>query len=324
MLKLGNLHLDVPFYQAPLSGYSDRAMCALALEFGSPLVFTGLMLDKSVLHPGVLDKPLYNFTDYDKPVGAQLLGSEPATMAAAARRLVDQGFDVIDLNFACPAPKVTEKKRGGFLLTQPAAVKRIMAAVREAIACPLLIKLRIGYDTSKESKDQVIQICRDAQHLGIDALVVHGRTVCQRYRVQANWHAVAEFAKEFPGVTVIGSGDINEPEDAMNKRFTYGIDGIIFARGAIGNPWIFREARAVIMGEPKPDPPDLAEQGEIILRHFDMILDLYPIRKAIPYFRKFCVYYCRRHPRRKKVQYDLLKAVEVDAVRHLICQWYGL
>jgi len=324
MKKLSHLNLDAPFFQAPLSGYTDQPMRLLARQFGAPLTFSGLMLDKSVLAPGVLEKPHYAVTDQEHPVGAQLLGNDPDVMAQAARRLCEYGYDLIDLNFACPAPKVTQKQRGGFLLTQPDIALMIIKQVRQAISCPLLLKLRIGYDQSAQSQENFWHICEKALAAEVNGLVIHGRTVQSRYRDRADWNFISQVKKRFPHAFITGSGDIFTAEDVAEKLAHYDIDAVLIARGAIGNPWIFRESLALTSHLPKPPPPSLTEQGQIMLRHLDMILRLYPPRKAVPLFRKFCVHYCKRHPRRKKTQSALLAAQNPDSLRSTIINCYGL
>jgi tRNA-dihydrouridine synthase B len=323
-MKLGTITLDVPFFQAALSGYSDQAMRLLAVEHGAPLVFSGLMLDKSVLYPKVLQKPLYVISDREHPIGGQLLGNDPDTMAKAAGRLSEFGYDLIDLNFACPAPKVTQKLRGGFLLTDPKRAIEIIRRVRPAVKCPLLVKLRIGYDQSEESLENFWRICEQAVAEGIDGLVIHGRTVEEKYRDRADWSLISRVKGAFPQTTVVGSGDVFLAEDIVERLADYDIDGVLVARGAIGNPWLFREARALIAGRTKPAPPSLTEQGLLMMRHFDLILNLYPSSKATLFFRKFCVYYCRRHPQRKKAQMALITADNAKDVHSAIGQWYNL
>ena len=323
-MKLGTITLDVPFFQAALSGYSDQAMRLLAMEHGAPLVFSGLMLDKSVLYPAVLREPLYAVSDREHPIGGQLLGSDPDTMAKAAKMLSESDYDLIDLNFACPAPKVTQKQRGGFLLTDPKRAIEIIRRVRPAVRCPLLVKLRIGYDRSEESLENFWRICEQAVVEGVDGLVIHGRTVDQKYRSRADWSVISRVKSAFPRTTVVGSGDVFSAEDVVERLTEYDVDAVLVARGAIGNPWFFREARALITGRAKPPPPSLTEQGRLMMRHLDLILKQYPTTKATFFFRKFCVYYCRRHPQRKKAQMALITAANVEDVRSAIEHWYNL
>ena len=176
-LKLGTIALDVPFFQASLSGYSDYAMRKLARRFGCPFTFADMMLAKSAANPRVLSMPCFRPGPDEHPIGAQILGETPATMAKAARDLVAVGYDLIDLNFACPAPKVLRRGRGGALLDDPDAIIDNLKAVQDAVACPILMKLRIGVDHTTRSLDNFWEIVTRAIEQGVDALIIHGRTV---------------------------------------------------------------------------------------------------------------------------------------------------
>lgn len=324
MLKLGRLTLDVPFFQAALSGYSDYPMRKLAKSFGAPLTFAGVMLAKSAACPKVLNKPIFKPGDDEHPVGAQILGSEPKTMAKAARALVQAGYDLIDLNFACPAPKVLRRRRGGYLLKEPETVVEIFRRVRDSIDCPVLMKLRIGFDSSTASRDNFWQIVSDTSSDGLDGLLVHPRTVLQRFTGSADWQFLARLKNQFPQATIIGSGDLFDAGTAAELLRTTRLDGAAIARGAIGNPWIFSRLRAIYEGRPLPPAPDLVQQGRTILRHFEMVSRLYPPQKTVRFFRKFVVSYCKLHPHRKTAQKALLAAGDKKALVAAAMQWYGL
>ncbi len=241
MLKIGNIILDVPFFQASLSGYSDYAMRAIARECGAPLVFAGVMLAKSVVHPRVFNSPAFKPGDEEHPIGAQLLGEDAEIMARAARVVWKAGYDLIDLNFACPAPKVIRRKRGGFLLNEPDKVIEIYNAVRESVDCPVTMKLRTSFDN--QSYDNFWDISTRAAAGKVDALIVHPRTVCQRFTGPANWEFLSEVKKRFPRTIIIGSGDLFSVDTIKNNMKDSGVDGAVIARGAIGNPWIFEQLR---------------------------------------------------------------------------------
>ncbi len=299
MLKLGSIQLDIPIVQAAMSGYSDRAMRLLAREFTAPLTFTGLILAKNCLQPSVLRKTIFVPHDDEHPVGAQLVGEDASVMAQAAAALENLGYDLIDLNFACPVHKVLRRKRGGFLMRHPKDLIEIFRRVRQAVSCPVLMKLRAGFDTTTESRDKFWQICEKAADSGVDALVIHGRTVDQLYRGQPDWDLLAQVKRRLPQVPLIGSGNLFTAEDVLGRLNSQTVDGVAIARGAVGNPWIFTETRALIEGRSKPPPPDLAEQAAVIRHHLDMVQNLFGQRKAITYFRKFAARYARRHPQRK-------------------------
>jgi len=321
-LKLGNLTLDVPFFQASLSGYSDHAMRALARRFGCPFTLADMMLAKSMTLPRVLRRPCFLPGADEHPVGAQILGRTPETMAEAARALVGVGYDLIDLNFACPAPKVLRRERGGSLLNDPDTVIDCLEAVRDAVTCPVLMKLRIGVDHHPSSLESFWEIVARSVEQGVDALVIHGRTVSEKYRGKADWDVLAAVKRRFPAATIIGSGDIFDPMATVGLLQRTGLDGFIVARGAVGNPWIFRELRCVWEGRPLPAPPDLAEQREVMLEHFHRISRGYPEKKSVGFFRKFVVGYARRHPKRKQVLLALMKAKTRAEVEAGLDIWY--
>lgn len=324
MLKLGKISLDVPFFQAPLSGYTDRAMRVLARKFGSPLSYTGVMLAKIALHKKVFNR-LYSRPGIDEGlVGAQILGSNPDIMAEAARSFVNIGFDLIDLNFACPAPKVLRRQCGGYLQKEPETAIKIIQYVRNSVSCPLTIKLRTGFDNRNESLDKFWQICQGAVSEGVDALIIHGRSVKNLYRDKGNWEIVSGVKQHFPEATIIGSGDIMDAETVLERINTNDLDGVIIARGAIGNPWIFKETRALWEGRPKPEAPSLAEQGEVYLKHYELIEELRPMIKSVRYFRKFAAGYSKHHPERKMVQADLIAAKNKDDLFTAVKKWYGV
>ncbi len=321
-LKLGSLTLDVPFFQASLSGYSDYAMRVLARRFGCPFTLADMMLAKSAANPRVLCKPCFRPAADEHPVGAQILGRDPATMAKAAGDLVSAGFDVIDLNFACPAPKVLRRGRGGALLSEPDIVIDCLKAVRDVVVAPVLMKLRIGADHKPQSLDNFWKIVTRSIENGVDALVIHGRTVSQRFRGKADWELLAEVKSRFPDATIVGSGDIFDPAETLDLMKRTGLDGFVVARAAIGNPWIFRDLRCVWEDRPVPQPPDLTEQRLVILEHFERILKDYPERKAVRIFRKFFARYLRRHPKRKPALLALMKAKTRAEVETALDTWY--
>lgn len=324
MLKLGDITLDVPFYQAPLSGYSDRAMRVLAHKYGAPLTYTGVILAKIALHKKAFNRLYFQPGVDEGLVGAQILGGEPEVMAEAAAAFLNVGFKLIDLNFACPAPKVLRRHSGGYLLKDPETAIRIIRSVRNRVSCPVTIKLRAGFDKSRESMDKFWQICRGAIAEGTDALVIHGRSVKELYRDKGDWEIISEVKHEFPRASIIGSGDLMDAKTIVNRLKSSGIDGVIIARGAIGNPWIFNEARALWEGRSKPEKPDLKEQGEVYLRHYEMVAESRPMLKSVRYFRKFAVGYSKHHPQRKMVQADLIAAKKKDEIYATIKKWYGV
>ena len=324
MLKFGSIQLDIPFIQAPLSGYTDYPMRILARRHGCPLTFTGVMLDKIALHHKALRKKEFQPHDDEHPVGAQVLGDDPEVMSHAAVKFLEIGYDLIDLNFACPAPKVLRRARGGHLMQQPEIIKETLRLTKERVDTPVFMKIRRGFDDSEQAKSDFWTICETAAEGGVDMLAIHGRTVCQRYKGKADWEIIAEAKRRFPEMTIFGSGDIMTAETAVGRLRESGINGIIVARGAIGNPWIFEEIRALYNNQPMPAAPTLQEQGQKILEHFQLICDERTAKRSTAYFRKFCAGYCRRHPQRKKTLLAIMACKQPDEVIETVKCHYEL
>ncbi|MFH1616752.1 MAG: tRNA-dihydrouridine synthase [Planctomycetota bacterium] len=324
MLKIGSISLDVPFMQAPMSGYTDPAMRAMARRFGCPLTCSGVMLAGSVLHQKIFKMPAFRVSDDDHPICGQILGTEPHEMASAAKVLTEVGYDLVDLNFACPAPKVINKGRGGSLLKSPEMAIEIYSRVRQAVSCPVIMKLRFGFDSSEESRENFWKIVEQACLHGIDAVVIHGRTVKQYYRGRADWDIITEVKRRFSRTVIIGSGDMFEPQEIVALLRRSGMDAAAIARGAIGNPWIFRDIRKVLKNNILLPPPDIVEQGQVILAHFAMVCRIFEVKKAVTYFRKFIVKYTKLHPNRRAVCERLLAVQNADELYSTIREHYGI
>ncbi|MDD3585703.1 MAG: tRNA-dihydrouridine synthase [Thermoguttaceae bacterium] len=311
-LKLGSWRFDFPVIQAALSGYSDAPMRRLAKEFGASLTLCEVFLDQFVLNVSKRSKAkLYlAVRDSDHPCGAQLMGSRPEEFVLAAKRLLDFGFDLIDLNFACPVKKVLGRCRGGYLLSDPEQAMNIAKAVRNAVpdTVPLTVKLRKGFDDSPESQVHFRQILDGVVDLGFSGMTLHGRTVRQRYEGTADWDFVASVKrylveeKKMPQFPVIGSGDLFDPQTCLNRMIQTSVDGLALARGIIGNPWLFRQTRALFEGKELPPKPDLEEQKSVIEAHYNEVVELYGEKRASTVLRKFAIQYAALHPESEKVR----------------------
>jgi tRNA-dihydrouridine synthase B len=247
-MQIGPHKFDAPFCQAGLAGYSDRAMRLVARRRGCPYAVTEALLDVILLSGGEGLRRSIDINDEDHPIAGQIMGSEPETMARAAVILWNAGYDVIDLNFACPVKKIKNKARGGHMLTDVPRALSILRAVRDVLPsdAPTTVKLRRGFDDSAESEDRFYTILETAWELGYAAVCVHGRTVEQKYVGPSRWSFLAGLKKQYPNQTILGSGDVFTAEDAVRMLRETGVDGTWIARGAIGNPWIFQQARDLL------------------------------------------------------------------------------
>jgi len=308
-MRFGNLDIRFPVIQAALSGYSDAPMRRMARHFGAEFTLCEVLLDQFVIAVSKRKSRLYFADSDDHPCGAQLMGSEPTQFVAAAKRLVDEGFDLIDLNFACPVKKVLGRGRGGFLLTEPKTALEIVEKVRKGMSdsVPLTLKLRKGFDESPLSEQRFFEILDGAVDLGVCGVTVHGRTVRQRYEGQNDWEFIRRVKEHLvernrSDVTVIGSGDLFTAKTCMMRLRESGADGLALARGVIGNPWLFRDVKALWNDQPIPLPPTLEEQRKTIADHFRLSVELYGEKRAATTMRAFGVKYALLHPQTDEVR----------------------
>lgn len=326
-LRIGPIQIDFPVVQAALSGYSDWPMRVIARRLGAPYTLCEVMLDEFLvnLKPRKRTSHFLHISDEEHPVGGQLMGAEPDQFAAGAVKLVEAGFDVIDINFGCPVKKVLGRCRGGFHLGQPETAIEIIRRTRQAVPSdiPVTLKMRRGIDDTDESREHFFTILDAAFDIGIAAVTVHGRTVQQRYVGPSNWEFLKELKQHVGDRTVLGSGDLFTAADCLRMMDQTGVDGVTVARGAIGNPWIFQQARALAAGQPLPDPPSLYQQREIIETHYRLAESLYGERRTAAIMRKFGIKYSILHPNRKEVRAEFVRARSREEWIAVLDKWYA-
>jgi nifR3 family TIM-barrel protein len=326
-LRIGSIELDFPVVQAALSGYSDSPMRVIARRLGAPYALCEVMLDQFLVAFKERKRTSHflHIADEEHPVGGQLMGAEPEQFGAAALRLVEAGFDAIDINFGCPVKKVLGRCRGGFHLSQPAVALEIVDRVRRAVPdeIPVTVKMRRGIDDTPESRDQFFEIFDGAYQRGAAAITVHGRTVMQRYNGPSRWDFLRELKAHAGDRVVLGSGDLFTAQACLDMLAYTGLDGVTVARGAIGNPWVFGQARALARGEPLPAPPTLYEQREVIAEHYRLAEQLYGETRCVPTMRKFAIKYSTLHPQQAEVRQGFCTVKKPGAWREVLERWYA-
>ncbi len=326
-LRIGDLDIGFPCVQAALSGYSDWPMRLLAREHGASYTLCEVMLDQFLVSLKDRQKNrhfLYS-TPEEQPVAGQLMGAEPEQFVAGAQKLVEAGFAVIDINFGCPVKKVLGRCRGGFHLTQPRVALEIVRRTRDTVPpnIPVTVKMRRGMDDSSESRDKFFQILEGAFDAGLAAATVHGRTVLQRYKGPSRWEFLRDVKQAFPDRTILGSGDLFTAADCFRMMQQTGIDGVTIARGAIGNPWIFQQARALAEGLPLPAPPTVSVQRAVMLRHWELSESLYGPVRTPTLMRKFGIKYSASHPLHLEVRPCFAQIRSKQEWLSVLDQWYG-
>ncbi len=323
MLRIGP-KTYFPAVQAALSGYSDRAMRVVARRWGAELTMAEVVLDKLILLKGKLRDRLLALGDDDHPIGGQLMGAEPDQFGRAAGELVAHGYDLVDINFGCPVRKVLGRCRGGYLLTTPSTALDIIKSVLDNVGGrrPVTLKMRRGFDDSAESERNFFEIFDGAFALGVVSITVHGRTVKQKYVGPAKWDALARVKRHVGDRTILGSGDLFTATAAKRMIDETGIDGASIARGAIGNPFIFRECREIFSSRPLPPPPTVAEQRDALSLHRDLsIVEDGPERIGRS-MRHVGIKYAELHPMRDEVKRAWIDVSDNDAAARVLETWY--
>ena len=262
-MKIGSVNIKTPVALGPMAGVTDLPFRLLCKEQGCGLLYTEMVSAKAILYNNKNTEELLKTDPKEHPVAVQLFGSDPDIMADIAKRLCEREFDIIDINMGCPVPKVVNNGEGSALLKNPLLVGKIVESMANAIDKPLTVKIRTGFDESCINAEEIAYIIQES---GGAAVAVHGRTREQYYSGKADWEIIRQ-VKEAVSIPVIGNGDVTTPEKAEELVQTTGCDGIMIARGAQGNPWIFSEMIGKEKNGVTPPRPDKEAIRNMILRH---------------------------------------------------------
>ncbi|MGD0464242.1 MAG: tRNA-dihydrouridine synthase [Tepidisphaeraceae bacterium] len=324
-MHIGPIHLSTSFCQAGLAGYSDRAMRLVARRRGCGYAVTEALLDVILCNGGEGLRKSIDINDEDHPIAGQIIGSEPDTMSQAAAIIAGAGYDVIDLNFACPVKKIKNKARGGHMLLDVPRALAVMRAVRDRLGDrPLTVSLRRAFDDSPEAEDRFFEIIETAWSLGFVAARVHARTVEQKYIGSARWPFLAELKRRYPAKTIFGSGDVFTAADAVRMYRQTRVDMVWIARGAIGNPWIFQHSARLLL-DPTSEilPPTIGQQREALIEHFQIAQEIHGESLAARRMRKMGIKYSRFHPLSRDVKREFIRVQSLRDWQGVLDRWYG-
>ena len=268
-LQIGNVTLDNPVILAPMAGVSDLPFRLLSREMGAALVCMEMVSAKAIYYNNKNTDSLMEIHPEEVPASLQLFGSDPQILAEMAKRIEERPFSILDLNMGCPVPKVVNNGDGSALMKNPRLAGEIIEKTVRAIKKPLTVKIRKGFD---DAHVNAVELAHIAQESGAAAVAVHGRTREQYYAGHADWDIIRQ-VKEAVSIPVIGNGDIRTPEDVAAMAEQTGCDGYMIARGAEGNPWIFREVVSYLENGTIPARPTNREKREMILRHAALQLE---------------------------------------------------
>ena len=291
-LRIGSLKLDNPFLLAPLAGITDAPMRRLCHRQGAALTYTEMVSCKGMWYGDRnTGKLLYTYRD-EQPVGYQIFGHEPEVMAYAAREISSMPGKLIDINFGCPVPKIVKNGEGSALLKNPDLIYDIVAAVVKNTDKPVTAKIRTGWD--KDSIN-VVEVAHAISAAGASAIAVHARTREQYYSGKADWSMIAS-VKRAVDIPVIGNGDVTDGKAAISMMDETGCDLVMIGRGALGNPWILREALAAWRGEEIPLQPSKDEKKAMMISHLEDLTELKGEYAAVREMRKHVGWYLKGVP----------------------------
>lgn len=316
-LQIGSVTLPNNLILAPMAGVTDLPFRLLCKEQGAGLLCMEMISAKAILYKNKNTEELMAIDPRENPVSLQLFGSDPKIMAEIAHRIEERPFDILDINMGCPVPKIVNNGEGSALMKNPVLAEKIIKEMVKAVHKPVTVKIRKGFD---DDHVNAVEMAKRAEAAGAAAIAVHGRTREQFYSGKADWDIIRQ-VKEAVSIPVIGNGDLLCAEDVIRMQNETGCDGFMIARGAQGNPWIFRQILHYFeTGEILPKP-EFQEVRDMILRHAQMMIDFKGEYIAIREIRKHAAWYTAGYKNSSKLRVainevenlsDLAKTLTLD------------
>lgn len=318
-LHIGAVTIENPVILGPMAGVTDLPFRVLCHEHGAGLVCTEMVSAKAILYHNRNTEDLMRTDEREHPVSLQLFGSNPEDVSEAAAMIEDRPFEIFDFNMGCPVPKVVNNGEGSALMKNPELAGRIISAVVKKVKKPVTVKIRTGFDKEHINAVEVAKILEDA---GASAIAVHGRTRSQFYSGEADWNVIRQ-VKEAVSIPVIGNGDIRSPEDAEKMIRETGADGVMIARAAEGNPWIFSRTGAWLASGKKLPGPTVKELQDTILRHAAMMIECKGERIAVREMRKHVSWYTAGYPDSAALRRKINTAENFSEMQEMLGDFFG-
>lgn len=313
-LRIGNTLLENNVILAPMAGVTDLPFRVLCREQGAGCVVTEMVSAKAVLYNNKNTRELLQIDPAERPAAVQLFGSEPDIMAEIAARLEEGPYDYIDVNMGCPVPKIVNNGEGSALMKNPERAKEVLTAMVKAVKKPVTVKFRKGFN---DLSVNAVEFAKMAESCGVAAVAVHGRTREQYYSGKADWDIIRQ-VKEAVSIPVWGNGDVFTPEDAKRMKEETGCDGIMVARGAKGNPWLFKRILHYLeTGELLP-PPTAEEVKRMIVRHGTLQTEFRGEEIAMREMRKHVAWYTAGFPHSSALRNDINQVETLEELERLV------
>lgn len=306
---------EFPLYLAPMEEVTDPSFRHLCKDFGADVLISEFISSDALSREVEKSIRKMHFDEDERPFGIQIFGHDEDSLIAAARLAESANPDFIDINWGCPVKKVVSKGAGSAILKDIPKMIRLTKAVVDAVSLPVTVKTRLGWE---EAEKPIVEAAEMLQDVGIKALTIHGRTRSQMYSGTADWTLIGE-VKNNPrmSIPIIGNGDIDSPEKAVEYKKRFGVDAIMIGRAAIGNPWIFRQIKDYLQGR-EPSCPDYEERVSVCLKHLQMAKEWKGERTAILEMRKHYANYFKGIPHFKERKIKLMSALSIEECAEIL------
>jgi nifR3 family TIM-barrel protein len=286
-INVGSVKIDPNLVLAPMAGVTDSSFRRLIKELGGVgLIVTEFISVEGLTRGNMRTHRMMRFLPEERPLSIQIFGYNVDRMVMAAEAIEESGADIIDINCGCPAKRVVKGGGGSSLLRDLPQLEKILCSIQQAVSIPVTMKIRIGWD---ESSINAVEVARIIEGSGGAMVAIHGRTRVQGYSGQANWDVISQ-VKRAVSIPVVGCGDVTTPEQAITRFSETGVDGVMIGRGAIANPWIFRQTREHSLGLPAYEPP-LSEKRRVLHRYHELLCDELPEKALIGKLKQMCAYF---------------------------------
>lgn len=312
--RIGNISLDSPFILAPMAGITDAVMRTLCEEQGASLTYTEMVSAKGLYYGDRKTPQLTYIPESAGPAAIQIFGSEPDVIEFAASRLDSLPNVLLDINMGCPVPKVVKNGDGSALMKDPDLVCDVVKAAVKGSSKPVTVKIRKGFT---DTEINAVEVAKAAEAGGASAVAVHGRTRPQYYSGKADWNIIRE-VKNAVNITVIGNGDVFTAEDGIRMLDETGCDLVMVGRGAMGNPWLFRDLRRALDGSPPEPAPSGREKTAMMIRHLEMLAAFKGETTGVREFRKFVVHYTKGLRGSARVRRAVNEADTVERMKEIL------
>lgn len=316
MFKIGNIEIKNNVVLAPMAGISNSAYRTIIKEMGCGLIYAEMVSDKAITYGSKKTIDMLYMTDFERPISQQIFGSDKESFVTSAKYIYENMKpDIIDINMGCPVPKVAVRAQAGSaLLKDPDKVYEIVKAVKEAVPCPVTVKIRSGWD---ENSINAVEIAKVIEKAGADAIAVHPRTRAQGYSGKANWNIIKE-VKENVNIPVIGNGDILTCYDAKRMLDETGCDAIMIGRGVLGNPWLIKECIDYLENGKEPEEVSVEEKINMIKYHIELLRKTKCDKLALLEIRSHASWYLKGIKNSSKLRTNICKAKNIEELLNLI------